>query len=318
MAAPKQSKATVKGANKIPPVRDPAPPELAKVEPGDLPPEEWDFRKIHSRQLDAAILYEYARSSDWMRGVFKRWHQKTLRPRIRSASLGKWAGRNLGEILRQHDVEELPPEVRDWLTENMPLEFGARDSLTSVWRISLEFPKPFLKLVKADTEHVDQRRNQDCPAFWAVKPGVANPPGAWLLNSPPVPSDMLGDETHEDLSFLCQFRGVIDLRFSKTAIKECFGRWIDNVDDSKVQKLKLGKGKAASLPWFRLKELAAYRLAKLTTMKHVNARGFVQDYLKKKKQKADDHLVLPNYTPSGFSDAIKSAEQYLQTLFPKP
>jgi hypothetical protein len=109
----------------------------------------------------------------------------------------------------------------------------------------------------------------------------------------------------------------MDFRFSKTRIKKEMWQWLNGLDDSMVEKIRMPKAKAATLPWFQLKELAAYRLAKVAGMNFKNAQSFVADYKRKFPSKSPTD-VLPSYKASGFCEAVKSAEDYIRKLFPKP
>jgi hypothetical protein len=311
MATSKKSHTTIKKDNRAALRRD----SLWTENPLDFP-EEWDFRRVHENQLEAAIYYEYARSCEWVCEVFKRWHDKRFKRPKGHASLGQWAGKTVREILQQSVAEELPAELGGWLSDSMPKEFRTY-GLLNVWRVSGRFPAPFLKEAHPETSHLDLLRYRRCPAFWEVRAGQPNPPMVWHLNSPPVSSYVLNDVIHEDHSFLREFSVAIDLRFSKTSIKEHIGQWVDTIDDSKVEKLKFGKGKAASTPWVQLKELAAYRLSREAGMKYELARAIALERLK--KYPIDNPPdVLPIYARSTFSEALQNAQNRIQTLFPKP
>src|SRR5215471_13443911 len=69
-------------------------------------PENWDFRKIREDQLDAAILYEYARHSDWVLTAFKKWHGQVFRPPKNNQTLTKWAGWTVVQFIRRTETEE--------------------------------------------------------------------------------------------------------------------------------------------------------------------------------------------------------------------
>jgi hypothetical protein len=66
--------------------------------------------------LHLAILYEYARESDWVRKEFERWHNERLRLPKELSRFRKWAGKTVGkffelhaEVLRGIREEPTPP-----------------------------------------------------------------------------------------------------------------------------------------------------------------------------------------------------------------
>jgi hypothetical protein len=286
--------------------------ETIPPQQNSLLPEDWDFREIREDQLEAAIYYEYARSCDWVLDVFKRWHRKKFQPEDKRADLGKWTGLSIRDMLCRRDAEDPPPEVREWHIKNEPAELETR-WLNRILEISRFFPDPFPRhtFQKLDY-HVP--RYLHCPAAWIATGRQAIPPLAWLLNSPTYSYVGADDQVRDDLSFLRHI--VVDLRFSKTRIREKLIELLESIDDSNIQKIQLPKGKAATPPWYRLKELAACRLHKLGK----NCKDAQRMVFEQRKQSSTvcTNDVLPFYKPSGFSEAVKNAEEYIRKLFPNP
>src|ERR1022692_5255098 len=65
----------------------------------NLPQAEWDFRTISTDDLTEAILYEYARSADWVRQEFDAWHKQIIHLPKASKNLCKWNGKTVKEVL---------------------------------------------------------------------------------------------------------------------------------------------------------------------------------------------------------------------------
>ena len=135
-------------------------------------------------------------------------------------------------------------------------------------------------------------------------------PLSHFLHMPPW--ERLDGESCLEPAFLR--RVLVDLRFAKTKIKEDFCAWVDAFKDENIPKLDLGTGTKAKRPWHELKELAAYRLAKRTTIKYEHVREFVRDYAKRLPVKSSPN-VLPDYSLAGFSKAVTHAEKRINTLY---
>jgi hypothetical protein len=71
----------------------------AKTVPEQFLPEDWDFRMVREDQLDAAILYEYARSSRRVIEVFQKWHRKKFRCRKKNLALATWDEQTVDALL---------------------------------------------------------------------------------------------------------------------------------------------------------------------------------------------------------------------------
>ncbi len=269
-------------------------------------PEDWDFRTVREDQLDAVILYEYARSSKRVIEVFQKWHKKKFRCPKKNSTPSTWEGQTVGALLGTPH-EQLPSEVATWLETTGPAGLD-EGKLLDVSLIGPQFPTPFLKLPMPATLHIKSAVVQNRPSVWQHSRFA---PILWLRNSPP-PQEIVNDVVTDDTSFLRHV--VIDLRFSRTSILEDFKALLEKLDNGVVKKLDLPSGKKAIPPWFQLKELAAYRLARVAGMKHERVQAFVKERLRLVRiDGAPD--VLPIYAKSSFSEAISSAERRIQTLF---
>jgi len=315
MSAPEKPQARGKKDPRVAPARD-----ASSAEDPERVPEEWDFRQVTKSQLEEAIYYEYARSCDWVLEVFKQWHEKRF-PASKSAHLSKWSGWTISKLLeRPGDAEEPPKEVLKWYSDVMPDEFGTH-GLHIILDICQLFPRPFLRVASQVTAQLRRPKYQERLACW-LETGHWDRLRVRLFNSlrglgdaSVADEDVGGNENAEEKATSLR-RIVVDLQFPKPKIKNDLSRLVDELHDSKFEKFKPEIGKAAAPPWHRLKELAAYRLVTQFGVPKGKLRPFVQAW-KQKTTVVDEFFVLPDYGPGGCNDAINSARQYIETLFPK-
>ena len=107
------------------------------------------------------------------------------------------------------------------------------------------------------------------------------------------------------------FDVMLDLRCSKSAIKESFGKWLDRLE---IDKTKTSDTRGQRRPWHRLRELSAFRLAEHFSF------GQAQEYLRKDLgiNVAKASRIIPNYKSDGsWSDAVNGAKDYRTELFPE-
>src|SRR5262249_44779848 len=119
----------------------------------------------------------------------------------------------------------------------------------------------------------------------------------WFENHPAL-------DLEERVRNLRRFNIVVDLGFSKAKIKEDIEAWVNGIDDHGIMKYALRRGKGATPAWHKLRELAAYRLNNIGKMNHKGVLEFIKGQTKNNPQ--DFNHVLPNYNPSGFSEAVKN------------
>jgi hypothetical protein len=115
---------------------------------------------------------------------------------------------------------------------------------------------------------------------------------------------------------VCKFEIVVDLRHSKTHLKNELSKWIQSLDDKAVKKFKAARGKVASRPWVHLKELAAYRIVK-AGYSHGEAKMLINRH-KPNKDAAGRKEVLPDYSSAGWTKAVQNARNRIRKLFPEP
>jgi hypothetical protein len=276
---------------------------LKKKLPRSLPAEEWDFRAIKEEMLYGAIYYEYARSSGWVQEAFAKWHEQRIALPKNSEDFVAWNAKKVADVLNYSARNDLPGDVSMALHESMPKAFH-EDPLDNIfWIAGFQFPTPFLQLPSIDPKtfqflnrHYDTKR----PAF------------AELVPREELFRGLLYQHEHSQNKTLGGRLVVaqVDLSAGKTKVVADFKKWVDT-----LPRLKNRQGKASSLPWHHLKELAAYRLFKIAKLTYPEAKEEVRKrhLCCKIKSYAD---VLPAYHASGFSDAVSSAERRILQLYP--
>jgi hypothetical protein len=288
-----------------------------------IEPEEWDFRTITEHQLGYAIIYEYGRSCDWLKQSFRNWHRRKLKLRS-GAELSDWRNLSVGQALKrieetyQRAVEWNPPaEVVQFIAESRPKGEDEQPRVEIVRHLDNLFPRPFLKIPDLATsvnllrETFPLKSNK--PAFYTLDRARA-----FALRYPgtAVRWDDPGDAKRLSRLGLRRFEIILDLRYSKNRLKDEINKWVDELDDSGVQKFRVKTGKGASEPWNELKELAAYRL-KAAGFNYRTAKEFIEMYIKENRVE-HNHSVLPSYSKSRWTEAIQSAEARILKLFPLP
>ena len=287
--------------------------------------EDWDFRSISEEHLEYAIIYEYGRSCEWVRKIFQDWHQQKIPLLGKSKELRPWSGLTIGDALKRiqdHDANHaqslvVPQKVIEliaigptWPSENplfdhlyainplFPVTFSKSPNLQKKIAL-LEETVPLgsknrgFRLLDRQREHMRKYHhgelNWDDPAFVKRR-------------------HKLGER---------KFEIVLDLRYSKRLIKDEIGKWIDGLDDKGINKLQMKKGKAAALPWHRLKNLSSLHF-KERRYSRLRAAAFLEKQIGLERS-FDHQEILPLYRSDGsWSDAVEDARKYRDKLFPKP
>ena len=160
----------------------------------------------------------------------------------------------VGEVLqKQRSGESVPPDVMDFILQSMPDEIQ-EDSIHDVFLIDSCFPDPFSKAHNVLLELVEHLLPTEPKAFRVLeKPRNLFPGATWAWDDPNY-VEQAKKKGVEKITVL------IDRTCSKPQLKKEMCAWVDTTDVSAIQKRRVLKGKAASPPWHRLRELAAYRL----------------------------------------------------------
>jgi hypothetical protein len=135
--------------------------------PINIVPGEWDFRPVERRVLRDAILYEYARSADWIVEKFREWHKQRISLPEQSEDFQKWNGLTIGKVVKCANRGGLPDDVMNALNESNP-DWTGEDPFDDLHRISIAFPLPFVLLHQVDTlfRTVDSG-NRGCGSVWS-------------------------------------------------------------------------------------------------------------------------------------------------------
>lgn len=284
-----------------------------------LSQEEWDFRPITPAQLPYAIIYEYARSCPKIITIFQAWHQTKLTFTSIDRELRKWNGCSVEEVLKkilapQGDPSALPIEVRDSVIAGPDYEAPYLDH---IFYLNPMFPVPFLKSADIDGKilMIDQ-----------FDPLVPKTPGFRTLEKMldflkryPNTGAINRWESSEFVARqyklgIRKYEIILDLRISKNQIKQEFAKWIDELEDSEIEKFPVKKGKAASLPWFKLKELSAFRLSS-AGYSYTQAYNILERIAPKRGEEIG-HKILPMYESQGaWSDAVNAARERIEKFF---
>lgn len=272
--------------------------------PQFLRPEEWDFRLIKEDQLCGALYYEYARSADWVRETFKKWHEQRIFLTKDSEYFRRWNGKKVEDVLNQLAADNLPPDVGVVLHNSMPDSFS-EDPLDDIfWIAGFQFPTPFLKLPSIDPEnfrHRDSHYPKRQPGFTLVEPKI-HLMKALLAAQTKKPKEKA--MVHN--IFLAQ----VNLSASETKIINDFKNWLETLPLAEGSKAQ-----AHSLPWHELKELAAFRLQEVAGLTYREA----QEQLRLRERSTHIEAigdVFPIYSKGGFSDAVACARNRIEALFP--
>jgi hypothetical protein len=280
-------------------------------------PEDWDFSAIPKERLDQAILYEYGRSCEWVVKIFRDWHQQKFTVSSASKELSEWSGLTVKEVLEKAKHCEAPWEVVEFIAKGPP-GIDEKTYLYGLIDLNPMFPAPFLK------SPVIQNVDADLESFMGFDPAQ---PGfralekhrEFLRRHPSIKSNWDDPKFVNRMGKLGvrKFEIVLDLRWSKSRLKNEIGNWIDGLDDKGIVKFRVKKGQAAKPPWFRLKELSALRFSehkfsRLRAIKHIDKYTAV-------KGPIEGHKLLPAYGSEGaWYSAVQNAKSFRDKLFPAP
>jgi len=274
-----------------------------------LPPlrEEFDFRGVPADHLDLAIHYEYWREVPWAVEEFKRWHARKLQLPADWPDRDEWLEvTTVQDAMEIMERREVPFEVSEAITDCMPGSLKSHP-LDDVFLISPFFPRPFLRVRGID----------DSPQLLTHLSSDKRTKAFLLLREMPVWSDAQRLRMEEQGEFLYPVRisvgrGAADAIKDATAeIKRLYERFRKR-SPSQASALAKPIAKAASRPWHELKELSAFRLKK-SDMNHPQAQRFLQEWTRKNSKEGPNE-VLPFYNPSGWSKAVKRAEERILRL----
>jgi len=272
-------------------------------------PEEWDFRSITEDDLHLAILYEYARSENWVVHEFEQWHKQSIRLPAKSKSFKTWQDKNVREALNfiLTSPENLPPDVGLQLFEVQP-RLLKETPLVELTDISIHFPLPFAHLrglpKPVSLEHLVPRWKKEGCGFEVID------------SLPNYSRHQLESSAKAGILYLTV---KVDLRVGKTKLADdAKNRLLKLYEENPTAKM-LPVGGAAVLPWTELKELAAYRLHK-AGFDHKAAKSFLDKFSKENPVSVDRYEddILPRYKRTGWWDAIANAKKRIQKLYPIP
>jgi hypothetical protein len=230
-----------------------------------------------------------------------------------SKDFKEWNGRKVKDVLDHLSAGGLPGDVTDALAKSMPEIFN--DSpLDEIFLIAdVRFPTPFLKLELGDIgtediQHLDRHYRGGGPAFRELKPKSDS---IKILRQSVAVHNFFQNNPMSRLLVL----GEVDLSAGKTKVVEAFKKWLDDLPQ--LKQFKIPQGKAAALPWHELKELAAYRLARIGGLSY--AAAIKEAKALQKAYPGDSNAVLPTYNTLGaYSEAVAAADKRILRLFPPP
>ena len=238
-----------------------------------LIPAEWDFRGLESEDVLAALSHELDRENAHVPEAMA-----------------------LLTLERLAEMENLTAEALDawcrcWVDQK---RFGDLSPVfDAVWRCR-EFPRPWMCLSHAQRMMAKERcleptvlgvlsrdelrKIEDMCQLWSQitgKPFIDDPPN-WPVRRYIVQIDW----AHDDSLLKPLLLGLLKLR------------------PENIHPHKRHTGKRAGVPWHKLKQLAAWRLAKKAGLSHKQARSLVE----RRRRDAphdDPRDVLPSYTSAG-------------------
>jgi hypothetical protein len=273
-----------------------------------LPPEEWDFSWVTEEILDSVIFYEYARSSPTVLKAFQEWHNKKPKwppgPKYKN-----WKNLRVGDAIKKLVLKPNPLGGDVWQILCDGLPEGRWETMIKLLDLSPEFPKPAM-LLSHEAFSSNQGREQFETACWvAIKKGDAPSMSQRLAFTAAC------TESGALIEGWKEFRVLVDTRQPKSRLYKHIAAWLEKLDESGQNKIRNPTGKAAARPWFRLRELSAYRLSVLGNIGFNRVDRYLEKYNREREVKCPN--VFPDYTSAGsWSGAVAGAAAYISEIFP--
>ncbi len=273
-----------------------------------LSPDEWDFRRVSSLELDSAIAWEYARNSRLVHRIVT-----CLEMRVEGRTIGEW-------ILERHSGDPSTPErptpaaVEVQIFRTQPK--AARDILDFMWEFRLEklFPAPWLQ-TGYEPFYPDNDVEIGIAPLQEFMEGLENPLYLdHVVSKEPEyrEEDRLTPTFEECVSSGRYYVLEIDFNHWRTdELIQAFSSWVKEEADKKGPPRR---GKASSPPFEKLKWLTALRLRKTTGWSYEKLQAALDRYSKSHPVNNESD-VLPNYLSDGaWSNAIRKAKEAISEL----
>ncbi|HMJ91470.1 MAG TPA: hypothetical protein VK530_16730 [Candidatus Acidoferrum sp.] len=244
--------------------------------------------------------------------VFLRWHRQRARIPVGDAHRAvKWA--TVGDLLLESLSGPLADAVEAIICASIPTELN-EEPVNDVFLTSRLFPLPFLSLPEGLRSSTLVRNASEARSAYR-----------WLEDEEAM---SLTEDNTRRLGEAGYIRVCMDVNIGLGApavskslriwARKAHENWAKQFPD-KAHQMRTPTGRRAitgkNAPWFRLKELAAYRLNRVHGLSWAKATKLLGQY--KKAHPAGAHEdVWPNYhTSGGWSDAVNSAAAYLQKKY---
>lgn len=270
-----------------------------------IPPEEWDFRRVSEKELGTALRYEYARSNKKFAPVFLEWLNSTF-PGFSAAALrelnrfkkiskklprGPMPVRKALRILREHaTLSGLPrSEVEGGYVEALR-KYGNYPS-----SFSDHFPTPWLCL-----------QPEDRKSLLGFEVRFKSGGLSETHKDTQVSAEQYTEFGRQVVSFCIEWKD-----FSNKELLKLFSEWLERRRPPEFPG-KAHTGKASQIPFYRLKQLAAWRLRQAG---YSNETAAVLIAGRRKEDRTDSKAdVLPQYERSGsWFKAVRDAQDLLES-----
>jgi hypothetical protein len=270
----------------------------------ELPPEEWDFRRVSKNELSAALPYEYARSSGrfgtiilaWLDSTFAGFSEKACKEL--AASGKNWELLPEGPVVVRKALEVLERStalesglLRSEFEAILPHPLGSIEREAADFAVKYNcFPTPWLQL---PTNYREARINSGTTVRFG---------GVFEIDYKRIPEKYRWAE-HGFYAFF------INWDWSDKNLACSFTKWLKRRRPKQIRgKNRVGKGSAT--PFYRLKQLAAWRLSQAG----YSSEDMTELIAKRKKEDStkSEFDVLPNYTRGAWEKAIKESAELLE------
>jgi hypothetical protein len=198
-----------------------------------LPQIEWDFRAISTDDLHEAILYEYARSVDWVRQEFENWHKQIIHLPKGSENFCKWNEKTVNEVIHSiwNEAPDLPVDVSEALNASIPNNFSERGIMEEVFIIGgLEFPQPFVNLTYKNPFRSKAKK----PKFRELRMNMDIYPRA-LIKHGSFEEKIANQPRDKPIAKRLVFAEV-DLSRGETKVVKDFIKWFNNFPKVRIRK----------------------------------------------------------------------------------
>lgn len=269
-----------------------------------IPPEEWDFRRVSEKELPTVLEYEYARSNEQFAKAFLEWLKSTF-PGFSAAALQELhSHRKQSKRLLEKPmpVREALRTLREYVTASgLPrseVERGHFETLRKYTpfptSFSEHFPTPWLCLQSDVRKALLQSRIR-------FKSGGLSQ----THRNTPVSAEQYAESGRQVVSFSIAWKN-----FSNKELLALFDEWLQARRPQEFPG-KTSTGKASQIPFYRLKQLAAWRLRQAG---YSNESAVALIAKRRDEDRTDSESdVLPLYNSSGsWSKAVRAAADLLE------